>query len=112
MGAIRVADVPAALVPVFQTLDTLLSTDQRALLRRTLPDDSFRYHFPLGMWIRNEFGLWGGGPLRDSLVAVGLEHPDTMSDVVLKAYGLYLREEPIDLRALASAPRPAAVPAP
>jgi hypothetical protein len=99
---------------VFQALDTVLSIEQRLLLRRTLPDDSHRYHFPLGMWIRNEFGLWRGGPLRDSLMALGIDHPDGMSDVVLKAYGLYLREEPIDLRALASAARAAAaaVPAP
>ena len=111
-GAVHVAQPPAALVGVFQALDSALSIDQRSLLRRTLPDASLRYHFELGMWIRNEFGLWRGSALRDSLQALGVEHPDAMSDVVLKAYGLYLRQEPIDLRALAAAARAESVRAP
>ena len=104
---------PPSLAPVFQALDTLLSFDQRAELRRALPESSMRYHFPLGMWIRNRFGLWRGGPLHDSLAALGVEHPDAMSDVVLQAYGLHLRDQPIDLRALARKVRaaPAAAPA-
>ena len=54
----------------------------------------------LGKWLRNEAGLWRGGPFADSLRAHGVRHPDEMSGVILRAYGPYLRGESIDVAAV------------
>ena len=91
---------PPALAPAFRMLDSTLTLAQRDTLREWLPDGALRLHFSLGMALRNEAGLWRGGPVADSLRARGVRHPDDMSHVILLAYGHYLRGEPIDLAAI------------
>ena len=100
-------DAPAEFRPVFRVLDTLLTNGQRDTLRTALRDSAWRYHFSLGMFVRNEFGLWQGGPLQSYFLARGVRHPDDMSDILLRAYGEHLRGEPVDVPALIRA-----VPAP
>jgi hypothetical protein len=92
--------VPPALAPSFALLDSALTPAMRDSLRVLLPDRAIDLHLSLGMWLRNNGGLWRGGPVADSLRARGVRHPDDMSHVILQAYGLYLRERPIDLDAL------------
>lgn len=33
-------------------------------------------HFGLGMWMRNQWGLWRGGPLAKYFHQLGIYHPD------------------------------------
>lgn len=94
------SDTPPEFRPVFRTLDTLLTAGQRDTLRTALRDSAWRYHFSLGLFLRNEFGLWRGGPLQSYFLARGVHHPDDMSDVLLRAYGEHLRGEPVDVPAL------------
>lgn len=54
-------------------------------------------HHGLGRFIRNEFGLWSGGPLKDYFVNLGINHGDDMSGIILKAYCLRLRSTEFDL---------------
>ncbi len=50
-------------------------------------DDMDEYHFSLGMYIRNEFGLWkADSELHDYLVGLGMRHPDDMSSVILESF--------------------------
>lgn len=91
---------PAALAPAFRYLDSTLTRGARDTLRAWLPDSALALSFSLGMGIRNELGLWRGGPVADSLRAHGVQHPEDMSHVILLAYGPYLRGEAIDLAAL------------
>ena len=51
-------------------------------------DDLIVTHFGIGMWIRNNWGLWQGGALRDFFTRQNIYHPDTMSGLVLNAYWL------------------------
>lgn len=37
-----------------------MSEEDRETLKNTPEKDLIMYHFSLGMWIRNEFGLWQG----------------------------------------------------
>lgn len=92
--------VPLALAPAFALLDSSLSATERDTLRRWLPDSAVLYHMSLGMWLRNNGGLWRGGPVADSLRSRGLQHPDDMSQLILQAYGLYLNDLPIDVAVL------------
>lgn len=104
------AAVPAAIAPAFALLDSALTDADRQRLERTLADSAALVHHTLGMWVRNEAGLWRGGPVADSLRARGVRHPDEMSLVILEAYGLHLRGAPIHLdsliRALPPSPSP------
>lgn len=49
------------------------------------------YHFGLGMWMRNNWGLWGGSRLQKYFTDRGTAHPDDMSSVVLFYYWHWLR---------------------
>lgn len=38
------------------------------------------------MWIRNNWGLWGGSRLQKYFTDKGIHHPDNMSHVILVHY--------------------------
>lgn len=50
-------------------------------------------HFGLGLWIRNHWGLWRGGPLAKHFNALGIYHPDDMSGIILASYHRALRQQ-------------------
>ena len=91
---------PPALAGAFAFLDSALTPASRDSLRRWLPDSAIALHLTVGMWLRNEAGLWKGSAIAESLRAHGVHHPDDMSDVILRGYGLYLRGDSIDLTSL------------
>lgn len=43
-------------------------------------------HFGLGMWMRNNWGLWKGKTLAKYFYSIGVYHPDDMSAVILASY--------------------------
>jgi len=49
-------------------------------------DEMVRYHLGLGMWLRNNWGLWGGSRLQQYLLAKGYKHPDDMTGDLLPLY--------------------------
>jgi len=57
-------------------------------------------HFSLGMWIRNEWGLWDdkkNGELRQYFLENGVHQPDDMSGIILKSYHRYKKEVDLQL---------------
>ena len=56
------------------------------------------HHHGLGRWIRNNWGLWKReGPLYSWLVALGLEHADDMSGLILESFHRKLTDKPLDI---------------
>src|SRR6476646_9910862 len=53
-----------------------------------MTEDEFggRYHFGLGLWIRNNWGLWKGSRLSKYFNSLGIYHPDDMSGIILSSY--------------------------
>ena len=49
----------------------------------------------LGPVLRNLWGLWNGSPLRRHLRAMGLTHPDDMSELVFVTFWRYLNDQPL-----------------
>jgi len=49
-----------------------------------------RLHFSLGMWIRNNWGLWRNSKLKKYFLERGFQHPDDMSSFILTSYHRYL----------------------
>lgn len=102
----ELAQVPAPLAEAFLHLDRQVPAEDRDVLRITPPGEMLRYHLGLGMYVRNEYGLWRGGPLQDLFREKGVRHPDDMSHVVLEAYGLYLRGATVNLDSIIAAMPP------
>lgn len=55
-------------------------------------------HSGLGMWIRNNWGLWRNGPLCQDMKSHGFRHPDDMSGTIIKEYWLYLNKLPSEVK--------------
>ncbi len=79
--------IPKDLGECFVELDKLLKdVDKKEM--QTLPkrEDMIKYHMGLGMWMRNNWGLWGGSRLQKYFADRKINHPDNMSSVVLYFY--------------------------
>jgi hypothetical protein len=82
------ACAPPTLSEAVVCLDTHLPASHRDQLLATPHADLIKHHFGLGLWIRNNWGLWGGGPLADDMRRLDISHPDSMSQAVIEAYWL------------------------
>lgn len=60
-------------------------------------EDEFvsKTHFGFGMWIRNNWQLWGGSRLSKYFNEQGIFHPDDMSGIILTAYHRKLNSKPL-----------------
>ena len=86
--------IPANLGECFVELDKQLPEIDRNEMR-ALPtrDKMILYHFSLGTWIRNNWGLWGGSRLQKYFTDRGVNHPDGMSSVILYYYHDWLNDK-------------------
>jgi hypothetical protein len=82
------ACAPADIVQAMGCLDTHWSADTKQRFAALSAKQVIMIHFSVGMWIRNNWSLWAGGPLREFFVARKVAHPDSMSSLILDAYWL------------------------
>jgi len=73
--------------------------DSTRLKMKNLTEDEFssRLHLGFGMWIRNNWQLWGGSRLSKYFNDLGIHHPDDMSGIILDSYHRYLNNKEIKL---------------
>ena len=91
--------IPKDLTDCHRTLDTLLAdSTQQLIMSMTEKDFLSGSHFGLGMWIRNNWGLWGGSRLLDYFEKKGLHHPDDMSGLILRTYWRYKHGKPLGVK--------------
>ena len=64
---------------------------------RTTESGAIDEHFGLGLWMRNNWGLWGRSRLNQHFHGIGIFHPDDMSGLILTSYHRHLNQEPIRL---------------
>lgn len=76
-------DLGEAFVELDKSLKKANKSEMKALRQK---DEMLRYHMGLGMWMRNNWGLWGGSRLKKYFLERGITHPDDMSSVVLEFY--------------------------
>lgn len=70
-------------------LDEILKTENKFVAN---------IHMNLGMYIRNNWGLWKKeGDLYNMFVKMGLEHPDDMSGLILTSYYRQQKNLPIKI---------------
>jgi hypothetical protein len=87
-------DLDDALVEVDRIF---VSAGKRDAVMNGTEEDMIQYHFGLGMWMRNNWGLWGGSRLSEYFNGIGIHHPDDMSGIILDSYWRKLHGKPIDL---------------
>lgn len=81
--------IPKDIDEAIDTLDTILSAEDKQYLTdstSTMRGFVAATHFGLGMWMRNNWGLWGGSRLQRYFRDRQVFHPDDMSGEILKAY--------------------------
>lgn len=89
--------IPKDLNDSFVQLKKLLKPKDIEKMRRGTEDDMIEYHFGLGMWMRNNWGLWKGSRLAKWFNAQGINHPDDMSGIILDSFWRHLNDKPIKL---------------
>jgi hypothetical protein len=88
--------VPKDLYDCFSELEKMLHPDLIAEMKADQEPDMVKYHFGLGMWMRNSWGLWSNSRLAKYFEGHGLTHPDDISGTILTSFYRYLHGE--DLR--------------
>lgn len=87
--------IPLNLEDCLSSLDHLLNDTIKLEISKA--DSSSNFHFGLGMWLRNNWRLWGGSRLQLWFNTQGIIHPDNMSGIVLSVYQEYLQKGSINV---------------
>ena len=89
--------IPKNLDDALDELDKALDASEKAeIMAKKQQEDMVEYHMGLGMWMRNNWGLWAGSRLYASLYQLGLSQPDDMSGLILEEYWRKLHKLPLD----------------
>jgi hypothetical protein len=79
--------IPKGLQDCFIQLDKILPEKDRTEIKNLKNrDETIEYHHGLGMWLRNNWGLWGGSRLQKYFLDKKVNHPDNMSSLILEFY--------------------------
>lgn len=96
----EVKQLPETLYECFIVLDDMNIGDVDAWLKDTEDDALARSHHGVGMWIRNNWGLWQGGKLKQWFEDREVKHPDDMSGIILTSYHRMKNKKEIKLEEL------------
>ena len=92
--------IPENLRDAHRELIRLLPDSVIAIIKNTNENDLINYHMGLGMWIRNNWGLWENSRLAQYFDSLGVEHPDDMSETIIETFWRYLNNKPDNLNKL------------
>ena len=97
---------PKTIEEAVDKLISVISEEDKCTIKATKKEDLISFHFSLGMYIRNEFGLWGDNKelLRDCGLRaypdspyddyiLMLIHPDSASTEIIEALWEKLQRE-------------------
>lgn len=90
--------IPIDLNDCITQLDRIIPDNNKTKIAAMRGDQFSAYsHMTLGMWLRNNWGLWKGSRLSQFFNSKGIHHPDDMSGIVLDSYYRYLTKQEIRL---------------
>lgn len=98
IDSLRGVYIPIDLNDCFVQIDSFWSDSIKNNVR-SMSERQFcsRSHFGIGMWMRNNWQLWGGSRLSKYFNELGIYHPDDMSGIILTSYHRYLTGREINL---------------
>ena len=103
-GIAQQSDSSAVYIPVdledcMRQLDSLLSLENKNWIRAVSEEEFVNsQHFSLGIWMRNNWRLWGNSRLKNYFNEQGIHHPDDMSGVILQCYYHFAKGEKVDYK--------------
>lgn len=91
--------MPETLEECFEILTKMTGKKNLDVFKKTGEDTALAgIHFSGGMWIRNNWGLWGQkGKLYKYFKGLGLFHPDDMSSIILRSFHRHLNKKPLNV---------------
>lgn len=89
--------IPTTLFDAFVELEKMLPPELLSEIQFSA--DTIAYHFTIGLWIRNNWGLWSDSFLAQSLKAQGFgDTPDDQSGFILESFQQHLKQTKIFLK--------------
>ena len=83
--------IPKDIEDCFKQIDSFWDDSTKIQVKQWTEDQfSAKAHFGFGMWMRNNWQLWGGSRLSKYFNEMGIYHPDDMSGIILDSYHRYL----------------------
>jgi hypothetical protein len=90
--------IPKNLEDCFLEIDKMLNDSLKTEFKKISEDDfTGKTHFGLGIWMRNNWSLWGSSRLSRYFNEKEIYHPDDMSGIILTSYHRKLTNKNIDL---------------
>jgi len=89
--------IPNNLKECFLELENSLTPEFIDEIRQGTEVDVNQFHHSLGMFLRNNWGLWKGSPLSEWFNEKGIHHPDDMSGIIFDSFWRHLNNKPIKL---------------
>jgi hypothetical protein len=90
--------IPKDLDDCFKQIDGFWSDSTKMEVKQWSENEfTGKAHMGFGMWMRNNWQLWGGSRLSKYFNDMGVYHPDDMSGIILDSYHRYLNGTDIKL---------------
>lgn len=85
--SIRSVYIPKDLEDCIKQIDSFWDDSTKVKVKQwTEKEFSDRTHMGFGMWMRNNWQLWGGSRISKYFNDLGIYHPDDMSGIILTSY--------------------------
>jgi hypothetical protein len=96
--SLRGVYIPKDLEDCFKQIDSFWNDSTKLKVKHWTEDEfSARVHLGFGMWLRNNWQLWGGSRLSKYFNEMGITHSDDMSGIILDSYHRHLNNNEIKL---------------
>lgn len=94
--------IPKNIEDCLTQLNKLISTEDKKTFTKKDEKAAVESFYSLnpGLWIRNNWGLWGGSRLQKYFSDAGEKDPEGMSVIILTAFHRRLNDKPIDFERL------------
>jgi hypothetical protein len=89
--------IPKDINDCFVELKRMLHPEFIRELKESSKRDLIKHHMGLGMWMRNNWGLWGGSHLQDYFIELGFRHPDDISGAIVNSFWRHLNDMSIEI---------------
>lgn len=89
--------IPKDLEDSFGELNKMLHPKFIEKFKNGGKEETIKQHRGLGLWMRNNWGLWAGSRLAKYFTELGITHPDDMSGIILTSYQRHLNNQPLEL---------------
>ncbi len=89
--------IPEDINDAINTLDKIYSDSTKAEITKLTENEyvNGNYRLGIGLWMRNNWQLWAGSRLSEFFRDNKINHPESMSVVILKSYYRHLKNEDI-----------------